>query len=157
MSGDQILVDRKTDNEHKWEKIVLQFKQWMLNECPLKSDANKHQSPNSAKGAVMVARSFFAYYYVPLKYRRQESKKLKEATRRTEDYFFNREDLKKMADVANLKERYVVVAGKSVGLRASDFLSLTKGDLEPYINRETPISIGVIGTRKRKSSCISVH
>ena len=150
MSGDQILADRKTDNEHKWEKKVMQFKQWMLDECPLRSDASKHQSPNSAKGAVMVARSFFAYHYVPLKYRRQESKRLKEATRKTEDYFFSREDLKKMADVGNLKEQYIVVAGKSFGLRASDFLNLTRGDLEPYINRETPIGIGVIGTGKEK-------
>jgi integrase len=152
MTGDQIFADRKDDwkNEgHKWERMVLQFKQWML-EAPKKGKAKQYQSPNSARGAAMVARSFFAYYYMPLHYRRQESKRLKEATRITEDYFFSREDLKKMVDVGNLKEKYIVVAGKSFGLRASDFLRLTRGDLEPYISRETPIGIGVIGTGKEK-------
>ena len=158
MTGDQILADRKIDWENKefrWERKVMQFKQWMLDKPLTKQRADnkgtlEHQSANSAKNAVMTVRGFFAYNYMPLRYRRQESKRLKEATRKTEDYFFSREDLKKMADVGNLKEKYVVLAGKSVGLRASDFLALTRGDLEPYINRETPIGIGVIGTGKEK-------
>jgi hypothetical protein len=53
-----------------------------------------------------------------------------------------------MADVASLQEKYVVVAGKSFGLRAGDFLALKRGDLEPYIDREVPISIGEYGTEK---------
>lgn len=27
MTGDQILVDRKQDKEHKWKRLALQFKQ----------------------------------------------------------------------------------------------------------------------------------
>ena len=56
--------------------------------------------------------------------------------------------MKKMADVADLTEKYVVVAGKSFGLRAGDFLKLTRGDLESYINRSVPISIGEYATQK---------
>ena len=83
-----------------------------------------------------------------LKFRRTESTRLSEARRKTEDYRFSRDDLKKMADVAGLEEKYVVVAGKSFGLRAGDFLGLTRGDLKPYIDREVPISIGEYGTQK---------
>jgi len=119
---------------------VLEFKGWMLE--------NKKLSPNTATTAAMAVRGFFAFHYVPLQYRRQERRTLAETKRKTEDYLFTLEDLKRMADVANLKEKYVVVAGKSFGLRASDFLRLTRGDLEPYIDRKVPISIGKINTIK---------
>lgn len=142
MSGDQILAERKSDKEHKWERIVLAFKQWLMDE--------KHQSQYTATTAAMAVRGFFAFHYVPLQYRHAEGKKLSEHTRKTEDYRFSREDLKKMADVANLAEKYVLLAGKSFGLRAGDFMRLTRGDLEPYLNREVPISIGEIGTGKEK-------
>jgi len=83
-----------------------------------------------------------------LEYRRSDRMKLRERKRLTEDYRFSREDLKRMAEVADLDERYVLVAGKSFGLRAGDFLRLRRGDLAPYLDREPPMSIGEIGTQK---------
>jgi integrase len=142
MTGDQILADRETDKEHKWERLVLQFKQWLMDE--------KGLAQSTATSGAMVARGFFSYHYQPLKYRRTESKRLSEKTQKTEDYFFTREDLKRMVDVADLTEKYIVVAGKSFGLRSGDFLQLTRGDVEPYIDRPVPISIGKIGTGKEK-------
>jgi integrase len=144
MTGDQIIADRKADKEHKWARKVMEFKQWMMDE--------KHLAPYTATTAAMALRGFFAYHYMPLKYRRTELKRLSEKTRKTEDYKFSVEDLKKMADVANLSEKYVLVAGKSFGLRAGDFLRLTRGDVEPYIDYPVPISIGEIGTGKEKVS-----
>jgi integrase len=144
MTGDQILADRENDTAHKWEKLVLQFKQWMIDK--------KRYSQSSATTATIAVRGFFAFHYQRLEYRRAESKKLKESKRKTEDYFFSLEDLRKMADVANLKEKYVLVAGKSFGLRASDFLRLTRGDVEPYLDRPVPISIGKIDTSKENVS-----
>lgn len=141
MTGDQILADRKSDQEHKWERLVLQFKQWMQ---------EKGFSDLTATTSAMAARGFFQYHYMPLNYRRAETKKLGEGSRKTEDYKFSVDDLKRMADVANLQEKYVVVAGKSFGLRASDFLNLRRGDLEPYIDRQVPIGIGQIATQKEK-------
>lgn len=141
MNGDQILADRKTDKEHKWERLVLAFKQWMQDE--------KHQSQNSAATATMAVRGFFAYNYLPLQYRAGERKKLKERVRKTEDYRFSIDDLKKMVDVGDLPEKYIITAGKSFGLRAGDFMRLTRGDIEPYLNNsETPIGIGQYNTEK---------
>lgn len=105
-------------------------------------------SENTSKTAVGAVRSFFAFNRVTLELRRSEARQLTEAKRKTEDYRFSREDLKRMADVGDLEEKYVVVVGKSFGLRASDFLRLTRGDLEPYVNREIPICIGPISTQK---------
>jgi hypothetical protein len=58
MSGDQILADRKTDNEHRWERKVLSFKQWMMDKQGLCS--------NSARSATAAVRGFFTYYYTPI-------------------------------------------------------------------------------------------
>lgn len=142
MTGEQILESRKADSESLWEKKTLQFKHWLIEQ--------KEQSEPSAKTATIAVRGFFAYHRVALKFRRAESAQLSEAKRKTEDYRFSREDLKKMADVADLEEKYVIVAGKSIGFRAGDFLALTRGDFEPYIDRPAPICIGPLTTAKEK-------
>jgi len=83
-----------------------------------------------------------------LQFRRREAARLTEAKRKYEDYRFSGEDLAKMAEFSDLEEEYVVVVGKSFGLRAGDFLKLTRGDLKPYIDRPVPISIGEYATQK---------
>jgi integrase len=139
LTGDQILDNKKADKTYTWEKKVMEFKDWLI---------KKGLSEKSAKTATATVRGFFSYYRLPLQFRRSESGKLSEAEPKYEDYRFAREDLKKMCDVADLNERYVITAGKSFGLRAGDFLKLTRGDIEPYINREPPICIGPIDTQK---------
>jgi len=140
MNGDQILESRKTDNTFAWEKKVLAFKMWMME--------TKKQSSNSAVTAATTARSFFAYHRTGLEFRKTEKTKLTEKKRVQEDYRFNKDDLKKMSDYADLTEKYVLTAGKSFGLRAGDFISLRRGDLEAYIDRDPPISIGELRTQK---------
>ena len=139
-TGDQIFADRQTDKDYAWEKKVIKFRQWLIEK--------KGLSENTATTAGGTVRSFFAYHRMELKFRRTESRRLSETRRKTEDYRFSRDDLKKMADVASLEAKYVVVAGKSFGLRAGDFLALTRGDLDPYIDRPVPISIGEYNTQK---------
>jgi hypothetical protein len=141
MTGTEILASREKDKDYFWEKRVLEFKTWLL---------AKGFADYTATTAVMGIRGFFAFHRVPLQYRRTESKKLGERSRKTEDYRLSLEDLKKCFEVANLQERYIVTAGKSFGLRAGDFLRLSRGDLEPYIEREPPISIGELRTQKEK-------
>lgn len=140
MTGDQILADRKKDEAYNWEKRVLDFKRWMIDV--------KDKAETTATTTAATTRSFFAYHRVGLEFRPTEKRRLKEARAKYEDYRFSREDLAKMASVANLTEKYVLVAGKSFGLRAGDFLALTRGDLEAYIDREPPISIGEYTTQK---------
>ena len=140
MTGDQILADRKTDTEHNWEKKVIAYKDWMISE--------KKMSGYTATAAAMAIRGFFAFHYSKLEYRPQEQKRLSEKTRKSEDYRFSRDDLQKMYEVGDLTERYVLTAGKSFGLRASDFLRLNRGDFDAYINNPVPISIGEIATQK---------
>jgi len=140
MTGDQILADRKTDTEHNWEKKVIAYKEWMISQ--------KRMSGYTATAAAMAIRGFFAFHYTKLEYRPTEQKRLSQRSRKSEDYKFSIEDLKKMFDVGNLAEKYVFIVGKSFGLRTGDFLRLKRGDIEPYVNRPVPISIGELGTEK---------
>jgi integrase len=140
MTGDQILADRKNDKDFRWEKKTLDFKRWMIKQ--------KQRGENAAKTATTAVRGFFGFYRSPLVFRKTEKAKLREAKRKQEDYRFSREDLKKMAEVGDLNEKYILTAGKSFGLRAGDFLALKRGDLEPYIDRPVPISIGEYNTQK---------
>jgi hypothetical protein len=140
LSGDQILADRKTDKDFKWEKQVLAVKTWLVE--------TKGQADNTAKAVTTAARSFFAFHRLGLEFRKPEKARLKEAHAKSEDYRFSVGDLQKMFNVANLVEKYVLTVGKSFGLRAGDFMKLTKGDLEAYIDREPPISIGAYSTQK---------
>ena len=139
LTGDQILESRKADREYAWEKKVLEFKSWLIKEG---------LSETSASVATAVVRGFFAYHRVTLEFRRSESAKLAEGKPKYEDYRFSLEDLKKMYDVSDLEERYIITAGKSFGLRAGDFLKLTRGDLEAYLDRPVPIGIGAYATQK---------
>ena len=143
MTGDQILADRKADKDYTWEKRVLDFKRWMID---VKKLAEK-----TATTAAGTVRSFFVYHRVGLELRPSEKRRLKEAKTKYEDYRFSREDLAKMSEVADVTEKYVLVVGKSFGLRAGDFLALTRGDLSAYIDRPVPISIGEYSTEKEST------
>jgi integrase len=156
-TGTEILNDRKKDTEKRWERKVLAFHQWMLQQ-PVKrvkgiSYQQGTQSESSAAGATRVVMSFFSFYDKPLKFRSRAAN-LRRPRRKTDDYLFSRDELKKMADVANLKEKYVLIVGKSLGLRVGDFVRLTRENFEPYIKEserlhsEPPIQIGEIITGK---------
>jgi len=139
-TGAEILANRQNDKDFFWEKRTLDFKTWMLEE--------KKAAPHTAKGAATAVRSFFAYHRTGLVFRRQEKISLKKSSRVTEDYHFQLDDFAKMVTLSDLEEKYIITVGKSFGLRAEDFLKIKRGDLEPYIDREPPISIGELPTGK---------
>jgi len=146
LTGDQILEDHKKKalaEDYSWENKIMAFRDWLINV--------KKMSTHTAKTAGGVVRGFFAFHRQDLKFRRSEGTRLGEAKTKTEDYRFSLEDLKKMFDVADLDEKYVLTAGKSFGLRAGDFLGITRGDLEPYLDRPIPISIGKYATQKESA------
>lgn len=54
-----------------------------------------------------------------------------------------------MSKFANPKERYILLAGKDLGLRSSDFISLKQGLFTAHLKeKEQPYSLGKIYTRK---------
>jgi hypothetical protein len=143
LSGQQLLVEKRNDKDYNVEKDVLAFRRWMTekNSC----------STYYAVATVGAVRGFHSYYRIPLVFRKQEGKKLTERIRVTQDYLFDREDLSQMSFAGSLKERYVLLVGKSLGLRAGDFVKLTFGQFRCLkLDSEPPIAFGEIGTGKEK-------
>jgi len=141
MNGDQILEDRKQDKEHRWEKKTLEFRSWL---------AEKGYSQHTVKTTLGVVRGFFNYHYQDLKFRRSSTVKLsRKPKRKREDYKLSKETIARMSVQANLRDRYVLVVGKSLGLRATDFIGLKIGDFTSLnLDSEAPISMGKIYTQK---------
>jgi integrase len=143
LSGQQLLDEKRNDKEYYVEKDVLTFRRWMTekNNC----------STYYAVATVGAVRGFYSYYRLPLVFRKQEGKKLTERIRVTQDYLFDREDISRMSFAGSLKERYILLLGKSLGLRAGDFTKLTFGQFRCLkLDSEPPITFGEIGTGKEK-------
>lgn len=139
-TGQQLLEIKKADKDFQVENSMLAYRKHIL---------SKGKSENYAVGSIMTIRGFYSYYRLPLMFRKQESRKLGEKNRTTTDYLFDKEDLSKMALAGNLKERYVLLVGKSVGLRASDFLGFTYGNFRSLkLENEAPLALGETKTQK---------
>jgi hypothetical protein len=141
MTGQQILESKKADKNNEWEQRVLDFKQWMK---------EKNFSDNTTKSAITTLKSFFNCYRTPLLFNQSEKRKLNgRAQRVTQDYELSNEDITKMISVGDLRERYIILLGKSLGLRVSDFTTLTYGTFRSInLNQEPPIYIGKLQTEK---------
>jgi hypothetical protein len=142
MNGKESIAFKKADRDNKTEAKVLEFRQWMQ---------KKGLSENSSKTACAAIRGFYASKRLPLVFIRNESRKLTEANRATQDYLFSKEDLYRMSQQGDLEERYILLVGASVGLRASDFLTFTYGQFRSLnFDAEAPIPLGEIATIKEK-------
>ena len=147
MTGQQILDSKKADKNYEWEKKVITFKQWMKNQ---KTPQGKNYSDNAVNTTVNTLRSFFDYYRTKLDFSQNENRKLNgKAKRVTQDYMLTNETISKMVLVADLREKYIVLLGKSFGLRAGDFITLTYGRFRSInLEQEPPIFIGEFQTEK---------
>jgi hypothetical protein len=141
LTGEQLLESKRNDKENLWERKAVELRQWAK---------QKELSDSVSKGLVAILRSFFVYYRTPLIFTQAEKKKVGGRVQRTtQDYQLTNEVIAKMAFVANLREKYILLGGKSVGLRAIDFIHFTYGTFRSInLNQEAPISIGEVNTIK---------
>lgn len=106
-------------------------------------------SDKTRKNYVDAIRSFFAFHRLDLKFTTQQrriiSKRPKPVFR---DYLFDLEDIATMAEFGNPQERYVLLVGKDVGLRAIDFASFTQGLFAKVLTKEPPVFLGKVYTQK---------
>ena len=149
MTGKQILESKRADKNSEWETKIFAFKQYMKTQ---KTQQSKNFSDNAISTAINTLRSFFDYYKTPLKFSHNESRKLNgKAKRVTQDFMLTNEVISKMALVADLREKYIVLLGKSFGLRAGDFTALTYGTFQGInLDQEPPIFIGKLQTEKER-------
>jgi integrase len=141
MTGKEILESKKNDKDFLWERKTVEFKAWMK---------TNDFSDNSTRIGINTLRSFFDFYRTPLVLSQQEKRRVNgKAQRVTRDYMLTNDDLSKMFIVGDLREKYLVLLGKSFGLRAGDFISLTYGTFRSIsLETEPPIFIGEFQTQK---------
>ena len=141
MSGKGILESKKNDKDFSWARKAVELRQY---------GKEKGLSDSISKSLVAILRSFFVYYRTPLVFTKAEINKVGGRVQRTtQDYSLTNEDFSKMAFVANLREKYILLGGKSFGLRAIDFIQFNYGTFRSVnLNQEAPISLGEINTIK---------
>jgi hypothetical protein len=150
MTSQQILDNKRNNKNNETETDVLNFKQWMKTQ---KTKKGNYYSDNAILTAIHAITGFFDNYRTPLKFTTNESHKLNgKAQRTSKDYTLTNLIIEKMASQGNLRDRYIVLLGKSLGLRASDFINLTYGTFRALdLNQEPPIFMGEIMTIKEKT------
>jgi len=149
LNGKATLDFKKADKDAETEKKVVAFKSYLLG---LKKSNGEPISENYARTATGCVRGFFTSHRLKLQFIAGETKQLQEHSRSTKDYLFSKEDLAKMVSETvspTLQEKYIVVVGKSIGLRAGDFLALSYGAFRSaHLDTDAPISLGQIETGK---------
>jgi site-specific recombinase XerD len=121
----------------RFEKEIEKFHSYLL---------EKGYSINSARNMTLGIRQLFRYYQMPTTIR--SGSKASQTVQTTKNFPLTIEHVRKMFEVANLKERTVLSVATDTGLRISDFLTIKKTDLPPLDN-EAPIAFTLL-TQKEK-------
>jgi integrase len=106
----------------------------------------KGYSINSARNMTLGIRQLLRYYQMPVTMR--SGSKVSQTVKTTKNFPLTIEHVRKMFQVANLKERMILALAVDTGLRISDFLSIKKTDLPP-LDAEPPIAFTLL-TQKEK-------
>src|SRR3989304_2144566 len=113
----------------RFEKEIEKFHSYLI---------EKGYSINSARNMTLGIRQLFRYYQMPVTMR--SGSKVAQTVQTTKNFPLAIEHVRKMFEVANLKERTVLSLAVDTGLRISDFLSIKKTDLPPF-DTERPMAL----------------
>ena len=153
MTEEELIKNRIEDVEEDtglWENKVVQFRKWLKTQ-PKEKTKNKEKklmSDHYSKTMANAIRGYFTHLKMPLSFDRGQRTKMNKARNGTRDFPLQREHLARLTEVADVRERYIVMVGKSFGLRIGDFMKLKRGMFTPVIDQESPISIGETYTDK---------
>ncbi len=121
----------------RFEKEIEKFHSYLIDEG---------YSINSARNMTLGVRQLFRYYQMPVSMR--SGSKVSQMVQTTKNFPLTIEHVRKMFEVANLKERTILSLAVDTGLRISDFLAIKKTDLPPF-DVEPPIGFTLL-TQKEK-------
>jgi integrase len=121
----------------RFEKEIEKFHSYLI---------EKDYSINSARNMTLGIRQLFRYYQMPVMMR--SGSKVSQTVQTTKNFPLTIEHIRKMFEVANLKERTILSLAVDTGLRISDFLAIKKTDLPP-LSEEPPRAFTLL-TQKEK-------
>jgi uncharacterized repeat protein (TIGR01451 family) len=106
----------------------------------------KGYSINSARNMTLGIRQLFRYYQMPVTMR--SGSKVSQTVKTTKNFPLTIEHVRKMFQVANLKERTILSLAVDTGLRISDFLTIQKTDLPP-LDGEPPLAFTLLNQKEK--------
>jgi len=124
----------------RFEKEIEKFHAYLLTS----------KSINTARVQTLGIRQLFRYYEMPMRFR--NGSKIAKTVKTTKNFPLTIEYVRKMFDVANLRERVILSTATDLGLRIGDFMNLKKTDL-PSLDQESPISFEIMTEKENVLAC----
>jgi integrase len=142
----RLISEREEDvktRSYAFEHKLVEFYNWLKEQHPNFSDWTR-------KSYLKAIRSFFAFHRLDVKFTQQQKSKVGKKPKPKRKYYeYTLDDIKRMAEVSNPRERYILLAGKELGLRASDFVKLKQRTFVAHdLDGEVPVSLGELYTFK---------
>ena len=115
----------------RFEKEIEKFHAGLLQKHPI----------NTARNYTLGIRQLFRYYEMPIRFR--TGSKVGKTVKTTRNFPLTIEYVRRMYDVADLRERVILSTATDLGLRIGDFMAIRKKDL-PSLGQEPPVSFEVM-------------
>ena len=96
---------------------------------------------NTARCMTIGIRQLFRYYQMPIRMR--AGSRVTKTVKTSKNFPLRIEHVRKMFDVADLRERVILSMATDLGLRISDFIKIKKNDL-PLLDQEPPVMFDVM-------------
>jgi integrase len=96
---------------------------------------------NTARALTIGIRQLFRYYQMPVRMR--AGSRVTKTVKTSRNFPLRIEHVRKMFEVADLRERVILSLATDLGLRISDFIKIKKKDL-PFLDREPPVMFDVM-------------
>jgi len=140
------IMDNLTTED--WGQHLCDFRDY-LSQTP-KTRGEGFLSDNTTKTLAGAIRGYLKHIGAPLKLtKRQSEYLLKVESLVSIDFPFNINIKGSLLGVSDPIEEYIVAVGVSFGLRINDFLTITRGQLEPLLVEDAPIPLGKLQTQKK--------
>lgn len=136
-SGSDMLKHRK-----EWLTRIFEFGHYL---------GEKGYSGTYVQSCQGCIRGFFASNRKPLEFTKSERARLRMRNRSTEDFYLTLDHIKTMAQFCGtLKEKWVLICGKSLGFRSCDFVKINYGQLRSIQDQldHAPVFLGEIKAQK---------
>ena len=96
---------------------------------------------NTARALTIGIRQLFRYYQMPVRMR--AGSRVTKTVKTSKNFPLRIEHIRKMFEVADLRERVILSLATDLGLRISDFIKIKKKDL-PLLEQEPPVMFDVM-------------
>ena len=145
-TAEEILNERKDDLTQRLGENLIEFKNRAVR---FAKEIEKFHSylldngfaTNSTRGLTIGIRQLFRFYQMPVQIR--AGSKVTKTVKTSKNFPLRIEHVRKMFEIADLRERVILSMATDLGLRAGDFLAIKKDNL-PSLEQETPIPFDIM-------------